>query len=179
MSRHGRHTPAALAHDQLIRDDTAPDDRVVADKLFVEAMLECGVPLVRARVMWSAVCLATRASTRPWGLVGILLWGLLTLVGGVLLVHGVLTGSWYEVGLALIAPFGAALLWGRQWLAGVIAGLALWFVAGPAIASFLGYAAYWVVETIVRLVRMLGRSMRPGPAPALPAPPAPVPYKAL
>src|SRR5262245_60827307 len=48
-SRMGRHTPAALVHDQLVQPGMDPAVRVQADYLFRDMMDDLGVPPVRSR----------------------------------------------------------------------------------------------------------------------------------
>ena len=42
VSRHGRHTPAALVHDRLVRSGSTYDERIRADDIFLEAMERSG-----------------------------------------------------------------------------------------------------------------------------------------
>jgi hypothetical protein len=60
VSRHGRHTPAALVHDELVTDGMAFDARKRADRVFLQMLDDLDVPPVQSRVMWTAVTLATR-----------------------------------------------------------------------------------------------------------------------
>ena len=63
---------------------------------------------------------------------------------------------------ALLGPFVGALLWGRDYWAGVVAGSAIWAVAVPAAASILvHYLIYWPLEKIVQLGRALLHRTRP------------------
>ena len=52
--KNGRHRPAAIVHDYLCREDILPD-RVLADKIFLEAMELVGVPKLRRYAMYAAV----------------------------------------------------------------------------------------------------------------------------
>jgi hypothetical protein len=155
VSRHGRHTPAVLLHDMLITSTTPPDQRVKADLLLRDALDQCHVPPVRSRLMWAGVALGTRCTMGLWGIAGIVGWGILVLAGTVLLAVGIASANALAIGIALVGPFVGALLWGRQYWAGVIAGYAVWLVAAPAIATLIGYSAYWLVEQAVRLLRKL------------------------
>jgi hypothetical protein len=64
--RHGRHTPAALLHDELVTRNpeplpgTARMTRAKADLLFREALVDSDVPLVKSWVLWTGVTLPTR-----------------------------------------------------------------------------------------------------------------------
>lgn len=166
VSRYGRHTPAALVHDQLVRDHMSQAERMAADAAFLDMMRACEVPAVRAHVMGAAVTLATRWTRWPTRL-GLLAWGATASAGLVLLTAGAVRRKPTWCLVALLAPAPAALLWGRQARAGLVAGYALPPVVVPAAASVGGYAAYWVVEESLRRVRSLppGRDPHDHPAP--------------
>jgi hypothetical protein len=138
VSRHGRHTPAALVHDQLVTDTMPAKQRAAADRIFLQAMDALDVPPVRSRVTWAAVALATRWHTTPWGRLAILAWGLASAVGTALLIYGLASWTLWLIAATLLGPLLGAGLWGRQFWAGVIAGYALWVVALPALTSWLG-----------------------------------------
>lgn len=168
VSRHGRHTPAALVHDQLVNQRRSPADRARADRVFLAALEDLDVPPVRRRMMWAAVSAATRWETTPWGRIGILVWALAALAGTALLVASIVLGAPPLAFVALVAPAVAGLLWSRrEYAAGVIAGYALWVVVIPGAASFAGYGAYWIAEQVVRLARKSRAANRgvklPGP----------------
>lgn len=154
VSRHGRHTPAALVHDQLVRQRRSPADRARADRVFLTALEDLEVPPVRGHLMWAGVTAATRWETTPWGRAGIVAWGLAALAGTALLVASVVLGAPLLAVAAIVAPAIAALLWSRrEYPAGLIAGYALWVVVIPGVASFAGYGAYWLAEHVVRMLR--------------------------
>ncbi len=161
VSRYGRHTPAALVHDQLTperRDSGYIEARRNADRVILQAMDATEVPPVRSRVIWTAVVLATRWADRPWGLVSVLAWAATAIAGTVWLVAmAVALSPWLLA--ALLGPFVGALLWGRRdYWAGVVAGYAIWAVALPALASILvHYIIYWPLERLIQL----GRSLLP------------------
>jgi len=167
VSRHGRHTPAALVHDQLRKQATDYAARAAADTVFLQAMDDLVVPPVRSRMMWSAVVADSKWSDKPWGRLALVLWVLLSIAGTTLLVWSLMESSpWFFVALA--GPFVGALLWTDQYWAGVVAGYAIWVVAVPALASILvHYLIYWPAEKIVQL----GRALLPHNEPAeLPGP---------
>jgi hypothetical protein len=170
VSRHGRHTPAALVHDQLVTGRTTLADRVAADRTFREAMDALGVPPVRSNVMWTGVSLATRWQGGFRSRTGIVVWLMASVAGTALLIHGVVKGSPTEVVMALVLPLPAGALWGKQFWAGVIAGYAIWFIVVPGAASWFGYGCYRVAEEVVRYGRKLlgarGKKV-----------PTPVPYR--
>ena len=171
--RHGRHTAAALLHDQLITDtpEQLPADLrmapATADRLFRQALRASGVALVKSWVLWTGVTLRTRWHIRPWGAAGIAAWFLAALSGTSLLVYGALTGSPLLVAIALVAPIPFAGLWGRQFAAGLIAGYALWPVAFGSAPAWLVYQLYQATE---HLARLLGRLRPPSRRTPLPPP---------
>jgi Protein of unknown function (DUF1353) len=155
VSRHGRHTPAALVHDQLVKDGISFEERQRADRCFVEMMDATQVPFVLSRVMGTAVSLATRWRGPFLAKVGIVLWGLLAGVGIAALIVGLITLTPWLIALSLLLPALGGLLWGRQFVAGVVGGYALPVIAAPAVAALLGYWVYWVIEMAVRGIRSL------------------------
>jgi hypothetical protein len=175
--RHGDHTPAALLHDQLITTAPAllPENQRLrpadADLIFRQAMRDCGVPVVKAWIMWSAVALRTRWHHSPLAAAAIVLWFLAALTGTALAVAGLLTARPGLTVVALLAPFPFSVLWGAQWQAALVAGYAFWlavFGSGPA---FLAYHVYWLIEAAVRVARGLHPANR-GPDADLAMPPA-------
>jgi hypothetical protein len=168
ISRHGRHTPAALVHDQLVTDDMSFEARKQADRLFLDMMDDLDVPPVQSRVMWAAVTLATRWHGSGRSKAGLVAWAALAAVGIVALGAGLVTTNPLLVVLALVGPALAAVLWGDQYWAGLTAGYALPVVALPALAALGGYWVYWVIEMAVKLGRR-ARHREPEP-PVLPGP---------
>jgi hypothetical protein len=65
-------------------------------------------------------------------------------------------------------PCLSALLWGRQYAAGVTAGYAFWFVAAGALPAWLAYQVYRAVEWAVIPIRRLRRRNRTVPLPTPP-----------
>jgi hypothetical protein len=161
--RHGRHTPAALLHDQLITEDPErlpPEQRLApaeADRLFRVALRASGVALVKSWMLWTGVTLLTRWRRTLWSKVGIVGWFIAALAGTALLLWGAATRDPWLVAVALVAPVPFAGLWGRQYVAGLIAGYSFWWVAFGAGPAWLAYQLYRAVEF---LARALGR-LRP------------------
>jgi len=181
--RHGRHTPAALVHDFLIlgRDEAPPDglpaewhiDPAVADLLLREMLLASGVPPIRSYLMWSAVTAHTRWRSRTGRRWTMLAWGVTAAVGTLVLALGLARGDLATVAAALVAPVVAAGLWGRQYLAGLIAGYAVWWAVIGAVPAWMAYKLYQGVEGLVWLAR---RGWRDRGGRRAPEPPAPVPF---
>ncbi len=173
-SGYGRHTAAALLHDHLVEHGAGLDPPVLrkrADRVFLEALEDLGVPLVRRRLMWAAVTLATRFSL-PWlrGRAGIVLWALAAVAGIAVFVVGATSGNLALAALAAVAPVPFALLWGEAAPAGLIAGYGVLVVGPPTIGVLAGYGVYWVIEWVA--VWLL--SARPGGEPGVPRP---TPYR--
>jgi hypothetical protein len=156
--RHGRHTPAALLHDQLITTDESKlpaDQRMSATEanlLFREALLACDVPMVKSWLLWTGVTLGTRFGLRPWARIGIVVWFIAALAGTAAFIYGLVGNLPLLLALALIAPIPFALLWGQQFPAGLIAGYAFWLVVLGSLPAWLAYQVYRAVEDIARFV---------------------------
>ncbi len=178
--RHGRHTPAAVVHDFLITSTplppTVPDEWRLrperADLLFRELLLASGVPPVRSYVMWAAAAARTRWIGDRRRRAALAAWGLAAVAGTVALVAGVARGNWTLAGAAALAPALGAVLWGGQYLAGLVAGYSVWWALAGAAPAWLAFKAYQGVEGVVWLARRL-RQRR---ARAAAQPPPPVAY---
>ncbi len=153
VSRYGRHTPAALVHDELVTDGMEFEARLRADRVFLQMLDDLDVPPVQSRVMWTAVTLATRFRGPLAAKVGVVLWAVLAAAGIGALVWGLVTLTPWLIVAALVAPAVAALLWGGQRAAGLIAGYALPVIAAPALVSLVGYWIYWAIEKGVKVIR--------------------------
>jgi hypothetical protein len=110
--------------------------------------------------MWTAVVANTRWDTAGQRL-GLILWGFVAALGSASFVWGLVNGAWWAVLLGLLGPLLAALLWGRQFPAGVIAGYSLWWTLFGSLPGWLAYLGYQLVEWVVALVR----PGRPAPSP--------------
>jgi hypothetical protein len=154
----GRHTPAALLHDQLITDtpERLPEaQRVapqVADLVFREAMLDCGARVLQTWIMWAGVTLRTRVHRGALVTAGIVMWFISALAGTALLVVGLATPTWWMILVALLAPIPFSLLWAEQWPAGLIAGYSFWIVVLGFAPSWVAYQLYRVAELVVQVV---------------------------
>jgi Protein of unknown function (DUF1353) len=184
--RHGRHTPAALVHDLLVGNAASSAPTVLppawrlepeeADLRFRQLLLASGVPPVRSFLMWTAVVANTRWRNARQRL-GLILWGVAAAIGSALFVWGLVTGTPWGVVAGLVAPALAAGLWGRQYVAGVIAGYSLWWALFGSLPGWLAYKAYQLVEWVVYVLRTRRlRGMDTPQAAREPAPP--VPYDA-
>ncbi|HLM29462.1 MAG TPA: DUF1353 domain-containing protein [Acidimicrobiales bacterium] len=181
--RHGRHTPAALLHDLLIKDEDDPWpeglpadwqlEPVDADLLFRELLVACEVPLVRSYLMWAGVTARTRWHSGLRRRLALLVWFLAALAGTVLIGVAIATSTWWLLAVALLAPVPAAVLWGKQFGAGIVAGYAFWWVVTGSVPAFLAYQAYRLVEWVVWHVRKRLPTYRDKPPTEAPPPPVP------
>jgi hypothetical protein len=158
--RHGRYTPAALLHDQLVPDPKRPPPTppplslppIEADLEFRQAMRASEVALVKSWVLWTGVTLGTRLQRLgPWRTAAMVVWFVAALTGTGLLVYG-LMGHWWFAVVALLAPVPSAFLWGTQWPAGLVAGYSFWLVLFGSAPGWLAYKLYQVVEWLAKLI---------------------------
>ena len=185
--RFGRHTPAALVHDLLNpgRDEPwppglpegwrLPPER--ADLAFRRLLTDSGVPPVRAFLMWAAAAARTRWRSGWAGALSLVLWGVAAVAGSATLVAGLVDGDAAAVAVALVAPAVAALLWGREVVAGLVAGYSLWWIVFGSLPAWLAYRAYQVVEWVVWRLRCASRRRRGVPIGVQPAPPVRYPSR--
>jgi hypothetical protein len=111
--------------------------------------------------MWSAVALRTRWAVGGIRRLSVLVWLVLSATG--ITSFGWAVGSatfgwddpvdtWALLVVALLLPFVAAFLWGKQYGAGIVAAIAaLWILPAAALAG-LGYLAYLVLERAAHLI---------------------------
>jgi hypothetical protein len=88
VSRYGRHTAAALVHDELVTDGMEFEARKRADRLFLQMLDDVDVPPAQSRVMWTAATLATRRHGPRTVQAAMALWVLLAVAGIGLLMWG-------------------------------------------------------------------------------------------
>jgi hypothetical protein len=163
-SPYGAHTLAAILHDDLIVDEpnAGPlEDDTLSDRFFREMMKSAGVPWLKRWIMWSAVALRTRWAVGGIRRLSVLVWLVLSATG--ITSFGWAVGSatfgwddpvdtWALLVVALVLPFVAAFLWGKQYGAGIVAAIAaLWILPAAALAG-LGYLAYLVLERAAHLI---------------------------
>jgi len=157
-SAYGLHTLAAIIHDNLIvgtPNDGALGDDTLSDRFFREMMRSAGVPWLKRWIMWSAVALRTRWAVGGWRRLSVLAWVLLSALGitcfvwAIGLAAGAWDGpfdAWPMLAAALVLPFLAACLWGKQYGAGILAAIAaLWILPAAALAG-AGYLVYRGLE---------------------------------
>lgn len=173
VPRGGLHTPAALLHDAFIPSKDEPAsyrppgtvDRREADAIFRDALGELGVPFIRRWLMWAGASIPTVAAKGlRWKLLiaaEVLLLGVLGVLGTLDLVDSPLVelpftaqGSFaYELVMLFVLLLGLAVilapLWLHSWLAGLIIGVAVAFLALPLASLLVTYCAYWVLESAI------------------------------
>ena len=165
-SSYGRHTLAAIIHDNLIVDTPnggALRDDTLSDRFFREMMQSAGVPWLKRWIMWAAVALRSRWAVGGRRRASVLLWLLLSAAGITSFVwaFGAAAFGWTTpvetsamVAFASTLPFIAALLWGRQYAAGLIAAVAALWILPAAILAGIGYLVYQVLERGADLVHL-------------------------
>lgn len=159
---YGRHSLAALLHDHLVENGerlNPPVSRVRADEIFLGALEDLGVPLLRRHLMSAAVNLKTRMDRGASDRMRMQIWIGASLLGTATLLVGVVARE-PILGLgAIIAPIAGALLWWPQFKLGLIAGYGAALLGAPAIAITVAYAAYALTEKL--LLRLSAREEPP------------------
>jgi hypothetical protein len=143
VASHGRHTRAALLHDQLV--DVQNIDRVEADRVFRLALEESDVRWMRRWLMWTAVSIATMVSKARARFAAFV--GMLVLFVGLLVAWPVgwlsdLPGdipAWVPVLVVLVAGFAFGLLW-------PLAVFGVLLVAGPTVVVWVVLLVVWLLD---------------------------------
>ncbi len=163
---YGRHTPAALIHDDLIiskrpNEGTLGSD-IASDRYWRYMLKAVGVPWIKRWIMWTATALRTRWAIGGVRRATVVLWVVLAIAGITsaiwssiaLITDSTLPGTTEPGGvlvIALVLPVVASALWGKQYGAGLVAaGAAIWLLP-PVIIAAAGYLVYWLLERIIRL----------------------------
>jgi hypothetical protein len=159
VNNYGKHTLAAILHDQLIGDkpnDGALGSDTLADRFFREMMGAAGVRWLKRWIMWAAVAIRSRWAVGGIKRAGLLLWFLLAIGGiglgaagfGAAVGWGNLFGwsGWLLLGVAAVMPVLSAPLWGQQFGASLIAAPVAMFLLPAAVLAAVGMAAYLVLE---------------------------------
>lgn len=161
---YGRHTLAAVLHDELIQDEPntgALKSDTLSDSFFRDMMGVAGVKFFKRWLMWAAVAARSRWVARGKRRTSLILWGLLALIGIAAAVAAALaiiadTGTWDRPGLlalvAAVLPFAAGFLWGKQYGAGIVAAAAGIWLIPAAIFVIAGLAIYEASERVASLL---------------------------
>jgi Protein of unknown function (DUF1353) len=164
-SSYGAHTLAAIIHDNLIvgaPNAGALSSDTLADRFFREMMRSAGVPCLKRWIMWTAVALRSRWAAGGTRRFSVIAWILLAIVGIAAFVWrvGAALFDWSRpvdtailLLIALLLPFAAAPLWGKQYGAGLVAAIAALWILPAAVLAGLGYLVYLILE---RLAGKLG-----------------------
>ena len=113
------------------------------------------MPWLKRWIMWSAVALRSRWAVGGIRRLSVLVWLLLSATGIASFVWAVGSATlswdgpvdtWALLLTALVLPFAAAFLWGKQYGAGIVAAIAaLWILPAAALAG-VGYLVYLGLE---------------------------------
>jgi hypothetical protein len=163
-SAYGAHTLAAIIHDDLIVDEPNGGplgDDTLSDRFFREMMRSAGVPWLKRWIMWAAVALRSRWAVGGIRRLSVVVWlvlsacGITSLVwaaGAALFGWGAPADTAVLLIIALVLPFAAAVLWGQQYGAGIVAAAAALWILPAAVLGGVGYLVYLVLERAARLV---------------------------
>jgi len=158
VNSYGRHSLAAIIHDELILDARPNEGALGSDTLsdtFFREMMRCsGVPWLLRWIMWSAVAMRTRWAALGWRRATLVTWVVLAAAGIAMFVWAVGSlAGWGHVlppgvmlTIALVMPFAAAPLWGRQYGAGLVAAVAALWILPAATFGLVGVGVYRVLE---------------------------------
>ena len=163
VSRYGVHTPAALIHDRFIgmSDDLRKCVGVgsltdaYTDRYFRFMLEAVGVRWLRRWMMWAAVALRTRWMSGPVKKILMIVWLLASVTGIGVAIVGIATGNWWWVVASSLAPVLFALLWERQYGAGLVAAYTAVWVLPPTVLGAVGYVIYRLLEGIAGKLRAL------------------------
>jgi hypothetical protein len=157
-SAYGAHTLAAIIHDDLIvkvPNGGPLGDDTLSDRFFREMLKSAGVPWLKRWIMWSAVALRSRWAVGGIRRLSVLVWLILSAAGITSFVWTVGSATlggdgpldtWALLLIAMVLPFVAAFLWGKQYGAGIVAAIAaLWILPAAALAG-VGYLVYLALE---------------------------------
>jgi hypothetical protein len=177
LASYGRHTPAVLIHDRLIGWDSPPTNEVWLDQYadrYLRFMLKAsGMSWLTRWLMWTAVAFRTRwvaEERRARRRLGLILWGGAATVGIASAAIALIQFSWGLPALIAVAlPWPAALLWGKQYGAGLIAVVCGPLVLPPALAGLVGYGAYWMADKASTAFGSLVRRLRRRAITAIPS----------
>lgn len=159
VPRYGRHTLAALLHDNL-QDHTSVSS-AQADVLFRDSMGQTGVPLTRRWLMWAAVALRTQWKQGGLQAVRVALWVAIFAIAALVLwtkvaLDLVTDFGWEAIGFLALAvaatvvvPLALSWVWGGLWRIGALGGIALMTFTVPVVLVVVALGAYVGVEWLV------------------------------
>jgi hypothetical protein len=103
--------------------------------------------------MWAAVAMRTGFKAGLWRAVLLAVWLVASLAGTTMAVIGLATDRWGLVALASGAPLLFAVLWERQYGAGLVAAYTAIWVLPPTLLAAIGYGIYRLLEEVAGLFR--------------------------
>ena len=162
-SSYGAHTLAAVLHDDLIVDEPNGGplgSDTLSDTFFREMMRAAGVPWMKRWIMWAAVALRSRWAAGGIRRISVCVWIVLSFLGitasvwaaGSVLFDWGGPDAWLLAMVALVLPFIAAGLWGRQYFAGIVAAAAALWILPAAVVAGVGYVIYLGLERAAKTV---------------------------
>lgn len=155
---YGRHTLAAILHDQLIVNEPnggALGSDTLADSFFRDMIGASGVPVLKRWLMWAAVAARTRWAAGGRRRILLIVWGLLGVIGVGIAAHAALAAvfgsiTWSTAFVRFVVSFVlgvvSSALWGKQWGAGLVAALTGIWLIPATVFVVIGLAVYWVME---------------------------------
>ena len=161
---YGRHTLAAILHDNLIVDTPnggALGSDTLADSFFRDMIKAADVPLLKRWLMWTAVAARTRWAVgghRRWS---VIVWAVLGVIGvgasayavlAWLMGNAALSSMLSVLALAFALGVVSSVLWGRQYGAGLVAALTGIWVIPATVFVLLGLVVYCLSERILHAV---------------------------
>ncbi len=158
---YGRHTLAAILHDNLIVDEPnegAFKSDTLADSFFRHMAEAADVPFLKRWLMWAAVAARTRWAVgghRRWS---VILWAVLGVIGvgasayallAWLMGNMALSTVLVIIGLAFALGVVSSVLWGRQLGAGLVAAVTGVWVIPATVFVLLGLVVYCLSERLL------------------------------
>ncbi|MDH4279699.1 MAG: DUF1353 domain-containing protein, partial [Acidimicrobiia bacterium] len=155
---YGRHTLAAVLHDQLIVDEPnggALGSDTLADSFFRDLIGASGVPTLKRWLMWAAVAARTRWAAGGRRRLLLVLWVILGVIGVGFAAQALMAAffgsiTWStafgRIFFSFLLGLVSSVLWGRQWGAGLVAALTGIWLIPATVFVVIGLAVYWAME---------------------------------
>jgi hypothetical protein len=122
------------------------------DRYFRFMLEDLGLPVIRRWLMWAAVASRTRWQQGLLHKLLLSLWVAASAAGMTAFVWGLATGNIAMAVAATLAPFLFALLWGRQYGAGIVAAFSAPWILPPTVLALAGFGVYLALEFIIGLI---------------------------
>ena len=171
INSYGLHTPAALIHDAFIGNpEVLPQGVTEADidRYFRYMLKAVGAGWATRWLVWAAVVLATRLRASGLRRAFMSVWIVLAATGIPLLIASLVLVYGYEdsrgywgIYAALLLPIPSAFLWGRQFVAGLIASyLAIPWLIVPTLITLPFIVVIWCINRLFSRIFDDERSVR-------------------